>query len=344
MVLHFTDDDADIASMDIPDTFYLDNNDGDDGVAEGGENPHDSGTTDTDKSISSRQRQKQRLQVPNQESGNWFSNWIMHHPRRKQKQSRDHRLRNNQATVLSTNTNGSRIKVHPSPTPPSTTTTTTGNNTTSTPPILNGTDIDDEDGRGGGHSTKQKYNEKKRTLPLIRYATLSDLSSLSSSNPSHLMKSSATVGSTSGQKIRRHLLPLYHHQRHDLAANAPSSYRFSAFWKSQSGKTGKQVIHVDEQGLAGHATLWSSWATCNYEKSGNILATLFIFGFLLCPCWWLGAVLYLARTSHFDNDLQSMYLWTPRTFGHLNCWMSAVSILLVGFIGALAIWYHLSVV
>lgn len=167
----------------------------------------------------------------------------------------------------------------------------------------------------------EKKTRLKTTLPLLHHATLSDLSSLSSA-PSHLLSNKAPT---------THPPP------------SLSAYRFSVFWKSSEGKSGKRVIHVDERGHAGHATLCSRWNTCNHTTSSNLLASFFVVGFLACPFWWVGAVLYLSKASAFADDMSAVSLWTPRTFGHLNCWMSAVSVLLLGFLAALAIWYHLDV-
>ncbi|SAM01886.1 hypothetical protein [Absidia glauca] len=136
--------------------------------------------------------------------------------------------------------------------------------------------------------------------------------------------------------------PLLHKETDMSSLSMPSippslgnTTTFSAVWKSQSGKSGKQVIHVDEKG---QATVGSWWKTCNCEQSVSVLATLFLMGFLACPFWWLGAVLYLSRSNYFDTNVA--YLWSPRTFGHLNCWMSVTSLVLLGGIVGVVIWYH----
>ncbi|SAL95849.1 hypothetical protein [Absidia glauca] len=289
MVLHYTDDDDDSASLHLPDVVY-----------QGHENSRSTlgSTSGGGKSISSRRRQKQPLS--RSEGHRWFSHWIPHHPRhqrrRRRRRTHSHDIKQRH-TPMAMNTNGSSTKIHPSP--QSTTNTTTSS-----------TDSD------------EKKTRLKTTLPLLHHATLSDLSSLSST-PSHPFSNKAPT-----------------------TAPPPSlsAYRFSVFWKSSEGKSGKRVIHVDERGHAGHATLCSRWNTCNHTTSGNLLATFFIAGFLVCPFWWVGAALYLYKASAFAEDLSAVSLWTPRTFGHLNCWMSVVSFLLLGFLAALAIWYHLDVV
>lgn len=122
---------------------------------------------------------------------------------------------------------------------------------------------------------------------------------------------------------------------YSISPSLGNTTTFSAVWKSQSGKSGKQVIHVDEKG---RATVGCGWKTWGREQSVNVLALLFLMGFLICPFWWLGAALYLSRSTSFDTEVAS--LWTPRTFGHLNCWMSVTSLLLLGGIAGVVIWYH----
>ncbi|KAI8340501.1 hypothetical protein BC941DRAFT_417435 [Chlamydoabsidia padenii] len=308
MVLQFTDDDDGSTSLHLPDVFSRGNNNSNSKSTLG------SGTTSnhTGKSISSRRRQKQRLELPYHQQGSssnhWFSNWILHHPRRRQR----HRHQRRRHPVMAMNNNGSTSKIHPSP----------FNKNSPTPPNNSNNDDDNE--------KKDTIIELDKALPLLRHATLSDLSSLSqsSSNKSQSLVRPAAVNDRPRRPPTRQ----------------PSAYRFSVFWKSSSGKTGKQVIHVDERGQAGQATLCTKWITCNHDKSASVLAILFIVGFLICPMWWIGAALYLTKSSCFEQDLEVVYLWTPRTFGHLNCWMSAVSLLLIGLLAALAIWYHLEIV
>ncbi|CAO3653795.1 unnamed protein product [Cunninghamella echinulata] len=232
-------------------------------------------------------------------------------------------------------------------------------------------------------SINKKRNELRKIIPLIRPPTLSDLSSLSSSNPSYILSSlSPATGGPIQQQQNHHR---HHHTVHfpnlpfqesnekdhniikkekeknvddeeeenqetkemkmkrkeNKKLKKKDSYRFSTFWKASDGKTGKKIIHVDnETGQAGIVTSRTLWQHCDHDTSGNILATLFLFGFILCPCWWVGAILFLLKSSSFHRDVKSISLWSPRTFGHLNCWMAAVSFVLIGILISMYIWYR----
>ncbi|KAI8089525.1 uncharacterized protein BX664DRAFT_349911 [Halteromyces radiatus] len=326
MILQYADDEDDSKiSMYVSEILNQDNdNDGksSNGTANGSSNG---------RSISSRKRQKQRDTTSN----GWFSNWIMHHPRRKHKHHHHHHhhhrcyyrqwQRQSNPSIVTKYDSSNNGKIHPS----SISTAATHHFPSQ---HLNDT-FDDDDDKA---QQKRRVQQLKNALPLLRQATLSDLSSLSSSNPSYMMKTASfSHSTTTGGKYD--YPPFYPPEKKDHPPTSPS-YRFSAFWKSQSGKTGKQLIQVDASGQVGYVTLWSLWDTSSHEESSNLLATLFILGFLLCPFWWLGAILYLKRASCFHHDVQTIHLWTPRTFGHLNCWMSITSLLLIGIIIALVIW------
>lgn len=81
----------------------------------------------------------------------------------------------------------------------------------------------------------------------------------------------------------------------------------------------------------------------NAQLSGD--ATLFLFGFLFFPFWWIGAFIYYRRTRrspiyteqqehcYYDNDLISI-----KTFAYLNTIFSFVSLILIIVIISLIIW------
>ncbi|KAI8062174.1 hypothetical protein BC940DRAFT_309317 [Gongronella butleri] len=201
-------------------------------------------------------------------------------------------------------------------------------------------------------------------LPLMQYPTLSDLSSLTSSNASdnrlHLQGTSPAATQSHASPLvsrRQHHMrllalakkePLESTEKQSQAISPPTTvrrrrkrgHRFSVVWKSQSGKTGKRVVHVDEKGHVIHHRPLAVWDDCDHDTSGRILATLFMLGFLFCPCWWAGAFLFLTRRDYFALDVQILYLWTPRTFGHLNVCLSVASLVLIALLTGLAVWYH----
>lgn len=81
--------------------------------------------------------------------------------------------------------------------------------------------------------------------------------------------------------------------------------------------------------------------TYSSTQQGNprqsMYATLFLFGFLFFPCWWIGAWLHYSRPkeaccgSHF-------HLLSVRTFAYLNVLFAAISVSLFIVIISLLIW------
>ncbi|ORX57415.1 hypothetical protein DM01DRAFT_1226085 [Hesseltinella vesiculosa] len=332
---------------------------------------------------------QQPLEPQEDRTSGWFSNWISSHPRRQKRRqpvastsaATDDDLRrysaNSQRFSTYSHQSGSpshpsqssggagsgrhrrRRKVHPMiyEDPQGLDDYLLGEDAFLDGPHERGSSNNTSNKRDSGNSNTKSW---KRVLPLAHYPTLSDLSSLTSTNPSetHLRATLPFEASAPASAIAPlpHLITSDKKQRLDLeekkSKNKRAStstrrqrrlrgHRFSVVWRSQSGKTGKRVVHVDEKGQIKNAFgPLAKWETCDHDTSGHILASLFLVGFVFCPCWWVGAYLYLTRRHHFYYDIQIIYLWTPRTFGQLNCCLAALSWVLIGLLIALVVWYH----
>lgn len=145
------------------------------------------------------------------------------------------------------------------------------------------------------------------------------------------------------QKNKHKAIPIYHppptisslssQSKRELTVTQP--YRFSAFWQNALGH-GKHEIEVTN----GRPSL----ASAQPAHPCATHASLFLFGFLFCPLWWVGAWMHLRRRAprHELLPQASVAFATPRLLGQLNCWMSAFSFLVVPVIVGLAIWYDRS--
>ncbi|KAI9492923.1 hypothetical protein BDB00DRAFT_872968 [Zychaea mexicana] len=163
---------------------------------------------------------------------------------------------------------------------------------------------------GGTNNT----STKKHTF--IRPPTISDLSSLS--NPLSKLDSI-------------------------IHRNYP--HRFSAFWFDTHGRSGKQQVHVDGKGTVAEIRHDTQRWRCS---PSTVQSSIFLFGFLFFPLWWVGAWMYLrhpARTSkqHTTESQSSLSFAAPRFIGMLNCWMSCFSVVVVPVLVGLGVWYHYAV-
>ncbi|KAG2209927.1 hypothetical protein INT47_003362 [Mucor saturninus] len=69
----------------------------------------------------------------------------------------------------------------------------------------------------------------------------------------------------------------------------------------------------------------------------SMYATLFLFGFLFFPCWWIGAWLHYHRPKETCCD-SHFHLFSVRTFAYLNVLFAAISISFFIVILSLLIW------
>ncbi|KAG2221045.1 hypothetical protein INT45_009294 [Circinella minor] len=163
----------------------------------------------------------------------------------------------------------------------------------------------------GGNGTNN--TDTKKSSAFIRPPTISSLSSLS--NP--LSKLDSII-----------------HQ------NYP--HRFSAFWFDTQGRSGKQQVEVN--GKNAITKIRQDNKRFDFSSS-TVQSSMFLFGFLFFPLWWVGACIYLRHPTrlskqHNNPEAQSLFFANPRILGILNCWMSCFSVLIVPVIIGLGIWYH----
>lgn len=126
--------------------------------------------------------------------------------------------------------------------------------------------------------------------------------------------------------------------------------RFSAFWFDTQGRSGKHLIHVDEKGDVAIVSppkhprhpLFS----VHQHHPCLVHASIFLFGFLCFPLWWIGAWIYLRHHHQLhgrrDPEALTVALATPRMLGQLNCWMTVLSVMLTPVLIGLGIWYKRS--
>ncbi|GAA5812861.1 hypothetical protein MFLAVUS_006320 [Mucor flavus] len=133
--------------------------------------------------------------------------------------------------------------------------------------------------------------------------------------------------------------------------------RFSAVFIDSTGKHGKvnyiepskskskQLLHYFQHGVtqklptAAITTIPEedahSYRLDSKYNQTRLEATLFLFGFIFFPFWWIGVWVHHRRPvqNHYYNDLFSV-----RTFSYLNTIFTFISILLIIVILSLIIW------
>lgn len=142
--------------------------------------------------------------------------------------------------------------------------------------------------------------------------------------------------------------------------------RFSAYYVNSQGKSGKvdykskvqlsqYFINLIQHGVFSsnqppentNATLPSDVEKRQYKEYNKQLllnTSLFLFGFIFFPFWWIGAWLYFKRRKKTDTDelLNDAFydndLFSIRTFAYLNSIFSCLSFVLVAVILSLVIW------
>lgn len=141
--------------------------------------------------------------------------------------------------------------------------------------------------------------------------------------------------------------------------------RFSAYYVNSQGKSGK-VSYKHKMALSHHVLQFIQHGVFSphtppppppplssmekgqhhyktYNKQLMLNTSLFLFGFLFFPCWWLGAWLYYKRqqssSSLADQDVFYEHdLFSIRTIAYLNSIFSCLSFVLVAVILSLVIW------
>ncbi|KAL9541158.1 hypothetical protein PS6_010432 [Mucor atramentarius] len=137
--------------------------------------------------------------------------------------------------------------------------------------------------------------------------------------------------------------------------------RFSAYYVNSQGKAGK-VNYKHNMALSHHVLQFIQHGVFSshtppppssmekgqhhyktYNKQLMLNTSLFLFGFLFFPCWWLGAWLYYKRqqssNSLADEDVFYEHdLFSIRTIAYLNSIFSCLSFVLVAVILSLVIW------
>ncbi|GAN07933.1 hypothetical protein MAM1_0183d07438 [Mucor ambiguus] len=147
--------------------------------------------------------------------------------------------------------------------------------------------------------------------------------------------------------------------------------RFSAYYVNSQGKSGKvnykhkmalshYILQFIQHGVfsshtppSGHIPPLSSPEKGHYKAYNRQLVlsmSLFLFGFIFFPCWWVGAWLYyrkrqrqrqsgslagddIAEDVFYEHDLFSI-----RTIAYLNTVFSCLSFVLVAVVVSLVIW------
>ncbi|KAI8094065.1 hypothetical protein BDF21DRAFT_407915 [Thamnidium elegans] len=129
--------------------------------------------------------------------------------------------------------------------------------------------------------------------------------------------------------------------------------RFSAVFIDSTGKHGKvnyiepskskskQLLHYFQHGVTQKLPITTipeedapSYHLHNKYNHTRLEATLFLFGFIFFPFWWIGVWL------HYRHPAQGHYndLFSVRTFAYLNTIFTFISILLIIVILSLIIW------
>lgn len=151
-------------------------------------------------------------------------------------------------------------------------------------------------------------------------------------------------GSSLSNKLDSLIHPPYHGTT-NTTTTAPR--RFSAFWIDTHGRSGKQQVHVDDKG---RVSLAPKRCCCNGTSSNHceratytMQSSMFLFGFLFFPLWWIGAWIYVRQhRARLPTDLeaqkQSTSLVNTRIIGQLNCWMSILSLILTCVLVGLGVW------
>ncbi|KAI9269328.1 hypothetical protein BDA99DRAFT_558073 [Phascolomyces articulosus] len=183
------------------------------------------------------------------------------------------------------------------------------------------------------HHPRRKKNKQR----LIR----KNSSSGNDTNNTDIKKSSAFIRPPTISSLSSLSNPL---SKLDSIIHQNYPHRFSAFWFDTHGRSGKQHVEIDERNAI--ANIKHDGPHWKFSPS-TVQSSMFLFGFLLFPLWWVGAWIYLRHPTRFSskNDLetQSLSFANPRILGMLNCWMSCFSILIVPIIIGLGVWYHYSV-
>ncbi|KAI8641655.1 hypothetical protein BD408DRAFT_444091 [Parasitella parasitica] len=139
--------------------------------------------------------------------------------------------------------------------------------------------------------------------------------------------------------------------------------RFSAYYVNSQGKSGRvdyrakmglsnYLFNVIQHGVFSSSSLPHQPSISNategqyreYNKELLLNASLFLFGFVFFPFWWIGTWLYLKRRKQLDSDELScnVYhdndLFSIRTIAYLNSIFSCLSFMLVAVVLSLVIW------
>lgn len=154
-------------------------------------------------------------------------------------------------------------------------------------------------------------------------------------------------GSSLSNKLDSLIHPPYHGTLNTTTTTTAAPRRFSAFWIDTHGRSGKQQVHVDDKG---HISFAPKSCCCDGTNSSHceratytMQSSMFLFGFLFFPLWWIGAWIYVRQQrrrlpTDLETQKQSTSLINARIVGQLNCWMSVLSLILTCVLVGLGVW------
>ncbi|CAO3632982.1 unnamed protein product [Mucor fragilis] len=227
-----------------------------------------------------------------------------------------------------------------------------GNESESTPTTASSSSMSKRLGRILKKRGKQPYNNSKHKKPML---TINTHTKYTEDELKAAMMSMFQPPATISSKSSTPSSP--------LRFPTPPK-RFSAYYVDSQGKSGKvnykhkmalshYILQFLQHGVFSSHTPPSDPIPPDLEK-GHYQAynrqlllntSLFLFGFIFFPCWWVGAWLYHRRQSgslaadgttedvFYEHDLLSI-----RTIAYLNTVFSCLSFVLVAVVLALVIW------